>query len=143
MFVHVSPNLPERYENSVMYPKQKQKLIKEIYRFMREQIELRDDLLFLTARVGEKVHEKDLRDYLEKLAKKYNDYDNNNGFSYHIESTRFDYSAAVHVVVFRGQIYVKKFVFRFRKANIAAGLENISPTGLVEGYNFRVKFGEK
>ena len=148
MFVHVKPNLSKELENSIQYPRQRDSLKREIFAFMKEQIGLRDELMALRNRVGDAVKESDLTDHMEKLSRKYNDIDNNVGFSYHIEATRIDYGLSVHVVIFRGQIHVKKFVFRFRKLETKAGLDNVSSSGIIENYDVlrnkkKIRFGGK
>jgi hypothetical protein len=146
MCVHVRPNLSKEIENSVFYPKQRDSLKRELFSFMKEQIPLRDDLMFLRNKVGDPIKESEIRDYMERLSRKYNDNDNNTGLSYHIEATRIDYGLSVHVVIFRGQIHVKKFVFRFRKTETKSGLDNLSSSGIIENYDIlrdkkKIKFG--
>jgi hypothetical protein len=53
------------------------------------------------------------------------------GMDYHLETTRFDYSVPVFTVIARGGIiYMKKFVFRFRKPDTASSTQGISLSGL-------------
>jgi hypothetical protein len=130
MFVKVEKSLPEKIENSIFYPKLKQLLFPEIVRFTREKIELRDDLNFFRMNIGENLSDEEIREYLETLKKKYNFEDNDIGLDYHIEVTRFDYGVAVFVVIKRDMIYMKKFVFRFKKANISAGLTDVTQSGV-------------
>ena len=65
---------------------------------------------------------------LEKLKTKYNMQVNNIGLDYHIEVTRIDFGVPVFVIIKRDFIYMKKFVFRFKK-NIATGLEGLTTVG--------------
>jgi hypothetical protein len=148
MFVHVKKNLPKDIENSVFYPKQRDSLKRELFSFMKEQISLREDLMFLRNKVGDPIKEEEIRSYMERLSTKYNDIDNNVGLSYHIEATRIDYGLSVHVIIFRGQIHVKKFVFRFRKTETKAGLDNVSSSGIIENYDVlkkskKIRFGDR
>jgi hypothetical protein len=130
MFVKVENSLPEKIENSVYYPKLKQLLFPEIVRFTREKIELRDDLNFFRMNIGESLSDVEIKEYLDSLKSKYNNEDNDIGLDYHIEVTRFDYGVPVFVVIKRDKIYMKKFVFRFRKSNISAGLQDVTSGGL-------------
>jgi hypothetical protein len=130
MFVKVENSLPEKIENSVYYPKLKQLLMPEIMRFTKERLELRNDLNFFRMNIGESLSDVEIREYLDSLKAKYNLEDNNIGIDYHIEATRFDYGVPVFVVIKRDIIYMKKFVFRFRKGNYTAGLSNVSIGGV-------------
>lgn len=130
MFVKVEKSLPEKIENSVYYPKLRQLLMPEIVRFTREKLELRDDLNFFRMNVGENLSDTEIREYLDGLKDKYNLEDNDIGLDYHIEVTRFDYGVPVFVVIKRDRIYMKKFVFRFRKSNISGGLQDVSQVGV-------------
>ena len=130
MFVKVERSLPDKIENSVYYPKLKQLLHPEIVRFTREKIELRDDLNFFRMNIGENLSVEEIREYLDALKQKYNLEDNDIGLDYHIEVTRFDYGVPVFVVIKRDKIYMKKFVFRFRKSEISAGMKDVSQAGV-------------
>jgi hypothetical protein len=130
MFVKVENSLPEKIENSIYYPKLKMLLHPEILRFTKEQIELRDDLNFFRMNIGETLSDTEIREYLDSLKLKYNSEDNDIGIDYHIEVTRFDYGVPVFVVIKRDRIYMKKFVFRFKKSGISAGLKDVSQAGI-------------
>jgi len=130
MFVKVEKSLPEKIENSVYYPKLKQLMFPEITRFCRERVELRNDLNFIRMNIGENLSDTEIRDYLDSLKIKYNNKDNDVGIDYHIEVTRFDYGVPVFVVIKRDVIYMKKFVFRFRKSDISAGLQDVTQAGV-------------
>jgi hypothetical protein len=129
MFVRVEKSLPTNVENSVFYPKLKQLLFLEITRFTREKTELRNDLNFLRMNIGEILSDSEIRDYLDELKRKYNSKDNEIGLDYHIEAARFDYGVPVFVVLKRDVIYVKKFVFRFKKSDSSDNVQGISPSG--------------
>jgi len=75
--------------------------------------------------VGTALPEKEIREYLDGLKEKYSHYDNV-GLEYHIEQTRVDYGVPVFVIIKRGEIYSKKFVFRFKKANANDSLEGLT-----------------
>jgi len=130
MFVKVENSLPEKIENSIYYPKLKVLLHPEIVRFTREKIELRDDLNFFRMNIGEQLSDTEIREYLDSLKLKYNFEDNDIGIDYHIEATRFDYGVAVFVVIKRDKIYMKKFIFRFKKGNISDGLKDVTQAGI-------------
>jgi hypothetical protein len=131
MFVKVEKSLPEKIENSIYYPKLKQLLHLEIARFTKEKLELKADLNFLRMNVGEQLSDTEIKEYLDSLKLKYNSENNDIGIDYHVEVTRFDYGVAVFVVIKRDIIYMKKFVFRFRKSEgISAGLQDVSQAGI-------------
>jgi hypothetical protein len=130
MFVKVEKSLPEKIENSIYYPKLRQLLMPEIVRFTREKLELRDDLNFFRMNIGENLSVEEIREYLDRLKEKYNLVDNDIGLDYHLEATRFDYSVPVFVVIKRDMIYMKKFVFRFKKGNVSDGLRDVSQSGV-------------
>lgn len=129
MLVHVEPSLPAVIENSVYYARLKYALFPEIYSFCREKTELRDDLNILRLNVGEPMSEDKIRDYMDAMMEHYNDSENNIGIDYHLEITRIDYGLAVFAVIKRDEIYMKKFVFRFRK-NLADGINGLSNAGV-------------
>jgi hypothetical protein len=128
MFVDVRESLPTEVENSIYYPKLKHLLFSEINDFCKEKIELKKDLHGFRELVGTVLEESDIRNYLEKLKTKYNMQVNNIGLDYHIEVTRIDFGVPVFVIIKRDFIYMKKFVFRFKK-NIATGLEGLTTVG--------------
>ena len=126
MFIASLPSLPTDVENSIYYARIKQLLHPEIYNFCKEQLELKEDLNFLRMSVGEVMTEQEIRDYLDSLKDKYKDNDKV-GIEYHIEVTRIDYGVPVFCIIRRGNgIFMKKFVFRFRKANQEIGLADLT-----------------
>lgn len=134
MFVRVYDSLPSKIENSIFYPKLKQALHQEILRFFMRSSDqgvkdLKDDLNLLRMNVGEKFSETEIREYLDELKDRYNSEDNNTGLDYHIEVTRIDYGVPVFVIIKRDVIYMKKFVFRFRKSSATMGLEDLTVGG--------------
>lgn len=130
MMVQVKDSLPTEIEQSVYYAKLKQLLHPEIYNFCKEKIELKQDLNFLRMNVGEKMTEKEIREYLDSLKLKYNGEVDDIGIDYAIEVTRVDYGVPVFVVIKRNEISMKKFVFRFRKTNQEKGIGNLTVSGL-------------
>lgn len=151
MFISALPSLPTDVENSIYYARIKQLLHPEIMNFCKEQLELKEDLNMLRMSVGEPMTEQEIRDYLNGLKEKYKSNDHV-GIEYHIEITRVDYGVPVFCVIQRGNgIYMKKFVYRFRKTNQAIGNEDLSisqilnnaandPTGKKERKNNIKKF---
>ena len=130
MFVNVQSGLSTEIENSIYYGRLKTLLHSEIVGFCKEQLELKQDLNMLRMMVGEDMNENEIREYLDTLKEKYNNTDNNIGIDYHVEVTKIDYGVPVFVVIKRGDILMKKFVFRFRKKKIADGLSNLTISGL-------------
>ena len=130
MFVNVLPNLPTTVENSSYYGRLKTLLMPEIINFCKEFKDIRDDLLYLRAAIGTALDEGSIRAYFDGLKEKYNTKDNNIGIDYHIESTRIDYGVPVFVILKRNEIYMKKFVFRFRKTDLASGIQGLSNAGV-------------
>jgi hypothetical protein len=130
MFVNVLPNLPTTVENSSYYGRLKTLLMPEIINFCKEFKDIRDDLLYLRAAIGTALDEGSIRAYFDGLKEKYNTKDNNIGIDYHIESTRIDYGVPVFVILKRNEIYMKKFVFRFRKTDLANGIQGLSNAGV-------------
>jgi len=120
MFIKVESAHASTLENSIFYSRIKNTMMHDLMSFMREQIDLRDDLMKLRSKIGDAMSERDIRRELDKLMKKYNEADNNVGLIYHIESTRVDYGVPVMVMIKRNIIYVKKFVFRFKKTDVFA-----------------------
>ena len=131
MFVNIEPHLPEDIEGSIYYPKLKTLLRSELINFCKEQIELKNDLEILRMNVGQVMSESEIREYLDGLMSKYNSTVNNVGLSYHIEATRIDYGVPVFVVIKRTEIFMKKFVFRFKKERLTDGIANLSQSGLI------------
>ena len=130
MFVNVLPNLPTTVENSSYYGRLKTLLMPEIINCCKEFKDIRDDLLYLRAAIGTALDEGSIRAYFDGLKEKYNTKDNNIGIDYHIESTRIDYGVPVFVILKRNEIYMKKFVFRFRKTDLANGIQGLSNAGV-------------
>ena len=120
MFIKVEDAHPSKLENSIFYSRIKNTMAHDLMTFMKEQIDLRDELMELKDDIGEPKSERDIRLILDKLMKKYNGADNNVGIVYHIESTRVDYGVPVIVMIKRNVIFVKKFVFRFKKTDMSA-----------------------
>jgi len=120
MFIKVEDARPSTLENSIFYSRIKNTMTRDLMRFTREQVDLRGDLFKLRDKIGEMMSERDIRNTLDVLMKKYNETDNNVGLIYHIESTRVDYGVPVMVMIKRDVIYVKKFVFRFKKSDMSA-----------------------
>lgn len=128
MFMRVQNSLPTDIETSIYYPKLRQLLFNEINYFTKERKDVRDDLHLLRLNVGSYMNEAEIREYLDSLKEKYN----NNpyvGLEYHIEATRIDFGVPVFVIIRRGDIYLKKFVFRFRKPVTGANLDGLSVIG--------------
>ena len=132
LFVDVKDSgIPSDVENSIYYPKLRHMLYNEIRNFCKEYIELRDDLDTLRMQVGAEMTENEIRTYLNGLMDKYNGMVNNVGLVYHIEANRFSYGVPVVVVIKRDTIYMKKFVFRFKKDQ-SAGTGNLTPEGMLK-----------
>lgn len=126
MFISNLPSLPTDVENSIYYARIKQLLHPEIMNYCKEQLELKEDLNMFRMSVGEPMAEKEIREYLDGLKQKYKNNDNV-GIEYHIEITRVDYGVPVFCTIVRGNgVYIKKFVFRFRKTNQSIGSEDLS-----------------
>ena len=130
MFVDVRDSLPTEIENSIYYPKLKHLLFGEINEFCKEKLELKKDLNNFRDLVGEYIEEEQIREYLDGLKTKYNMQVNNIGLDYHIEVTRIDFGVPVFVIIKRDFVYLKKFVFRFKK-NINSGLGDLSTAGML------------
>ena len=130
MIVNVHSSLPKETEQSIYYAKLKQLLHGEIYDFCKEQIEMKQDLNFFRMNVGNVMEESEIREYLDGLKDKYNTHYDNIGLEYHIEVTRYDFGVPVICVIKRGQIHMKKFVFRFRKKSASTSLDGISNAGV-------------
>lgn len=132
MFINVKDSLPDEIEQSIYYSKLKQLLHSEIFNFCKEQIELKQDLNFFRMNVGKNMTEIEIREYLDGLKEKYNAHYDNVGIDYHIEVTRYDYGVPVFCIIKRNEIFMKKFVFRFRKSNQAKGIEGLTNSGIPE-----------
>lgn len=130
MIVNVQNGLAPEIEGSIYYGKLRTLLHSEIVSFCREQLELKQDLNMLRMNIGQTMSESEIRDYLDTLKLKYNDVDTNVGIDYHIEPTRIDYGVPVFVVIKRNEIFMKKFVFRFKKTKLSDSVSNLSISGL-------------
>lgn len=126
--IKASDSLDPTITNSIYYPRLKQLMFKEIVDFCKEKLELREDLFELQDCIGDYLSEAEIRQYLEELKQKYN-MSNDIGIEYHIESTRVDFGVVVFVTIKRNDIYIKKFVFRYRKG-ATTSLDNISTNGI-------------
>ena len=131
MMVQVQNSLPTDVEQSIYYAKLKHLLHPEIFNFCKEQIELKQDLNLFRMSVGKPMVEKEIREYIDNLKQKYNEHYENVGLDYHIEVTRYDYGVPVFVVIKRTEIFMKKFVFRFKKERLTDGIANLSQSGLI------------
>lgn len=130
MFVNVLPGLPDSIEHSIYYNKLKILLHSEIINFAKEQIELKQDLNMFRMLVGQALNESEIREYLDTLKNKYNGEYDNIGLDYHIEATRLDYGVSVFCVIKRDSIYMKKFIFRFKKKNTLSGIVELTNSQL-------------
>ena len=130
MFVKVQTSLPTEVEQSIYYAKLKQLLHGEIMQFCKEQLELKQDLNMFRMNVGNALSEEEIREYLDSLKSKYNAHYDNVGIDYHIEVTRYDYGVPVFCVIKRNEIFMKKFVFRFKKSDQTKGINGLSNAGV-------------
>ena len=130
MFVNVQQGISNEIEGSIYYGKLRNLLHSEILGFCKEQLELKQDLNMFRMMIGQDMNESEIREYLDGLKLKYNNQDNNIGIDYHIEVTRVDYGVPVFVVIKRNEIFMKKFVFRFRKKKISDGVSNLTISGI-------------
>lgn len=130
MFVNVQQGLSNEIEGSIYYGKLRNLLHSEILGFCKEQLELKQDLNMFRMMIGQDMNESEIREYLDELKLKYNNQDNNIGIDYHIEVTRVDYGVPVFVVIKRNEIFMKKFVFRFKKKKISEGISNLTISGI-------------
>lgn len=129
----VSPEanrISDKTQHSIIYARLKNVLLIDIVKFCREQIALRSDLQILRLNVGEYVSEEELLKYAKDLEEKWNNRPNNIGITTHLETTLFDYSLVVFVVIKRDKIYTHKFVFRFRKPSVREGLFGLDLSGI-------------
>lgn len=136
MMVQVQSSLPTEIEQSIYYAKLKQLLHPEIFNFCKEQVELKEDLNLFRMSVGKPMDENEIREYIDGLKQKYNEHYDNVGIDYHIEVTRYDYGVPVFCIIKRNsKIYMKKFVFRFKKLNQRSGIDGLSNSGVPIGGN--------
>lgn len=129
--VRVVPSVSENILNTSFYPRIRVLEIPEIMRFCQEQISLKNDLLDLTTYIGEYMTEAQIREIFDTLKEKYNQ-EKIIGMEYHVESTRIDFGVVLFVVIKRTDIFVKKFIFRFRKA-LDTNLVGLSSIGVPIG----------
>lgn len=118
MYVHVLPSLPVDVTNSIYYNKLKYFMYSEIVSFCKEKLELKADLLNIRSFIGDYMTDDDVTQLFDALKEKYTKHQKlypNIGLDYHIEQTRIDYGVVVFCIIKRDDIYMKKFVFRFRK----------------------------
>lgn len=130
IFVNSLESLPPDVENSIYYARLKKMLHPEIINFCKEQTQLKEDLNLFRMNVGQVLSESEIREYLNGLMDKYNGKTNNVGLDYHIEATRIDYAVPVFCVIKRNEIFMKKFVFRFKKPSISSSISNLSTASI-------------
>ncbi len=123
-------------EHSIVYGRLKQRLQPDIIRFCLNEIDLKDDLLFFRSMVGDTLREIDILKFVKDIQDKYNNgrsYNRNVAIDYFIETTRFDFVLVLFVTIVRGEnIFQTRFVFRYRKAGINAGVRGMNMSGLPE-----------
>jgi hypothetical protein len=127
--VKVVPSMPEAILNTSFYPRIKVLQIPEIMRFCKEQTTLKNDLLDMCNYIGEYLSESDIHDLFDALKDKYNNENPLVGLEYHIESTRIDYGVVLFVVIKRDDVYLKKFIFRYRKS-LDSSIDGLSTIGV-------------
>ena len=123
-------------EHSIVYGRLKQRLQLDIIKFCLNEIDLKDDLLFFRSMVGDTLRETDILSHVKNIQDKYNNgrsYNRNVAIDYFMETTRFDFVLVLFVTIIRGEnIYQTRFVFRYRKDNINAGVSGMTMSGLPE-----------
>lgn len=121
-------------EHSIVYGRLKQRLQPDILDFCRNEIDLKDDLLFFRSMVGDTLREVDVLNHVKNIQEKYNNgrsYNRNVSIDYFIETTRYDFVLVLFVTIIRGEnIYQTRFVFRYRKSNQTAGVHGMDMSGL-------------
>jgi hypothetical protein len=121
-------------EHSIVYGRLKQRLQPDIIRFCLNEVDLKNDLLFFRSMVGDTLREIDILNYVKDIQDKYNNgrsYNRNVAIDYFMEATRFDFVLVLFVTIIRGEnIYQTRFVFRYRKTNINAGVNDMNMSGL-------------
>lgn len=123
--VNAQDSLPDNIERSIYYTKLKVLLHSEIMNFCKEQTELKNDLNTIRMSVGQMIPYSEIKDIFDGLMEKYNGKYQNVGLVYHSEATRIDIAVALVVTIKRSDIYMKKFVFRFRK-NIGEDINDMN-----------------
>jgi len=123
-------------EHSIVYGRLKQRLQLDIIKFCLNEIDLKDDLLFFRSMVGDTLREIDILDHVKNIQDKYNNgrsYNRNVAIDYFMETTRYDFVLVLFVTIVRGEnIYQTRFVFRYRKDNVNAGVSGMNMSGLPE-----------
>lgn len=123
-------------EHSIVYGRLKQRLQPDILNFCRNEIDLKDDLLFFRSMVGDTLREVDVLNYVKDIQDKYNNgrsYNRNVSIDYFIETTRYDFVLVLFTTIIRGEnIFQTRFVFRYRKSSQTAGVHGMSMSGLPE-----------
>lgn len=121
-------------EHSIVYGRLKHRLQNDIIKFCLNEIDLKGDLMFFRSMVGDTLRETDILSHVDSIQDKYNNgrsYNRNVGIDYYIESTRYDFVLVLFVTIVRGEnIYQTRFVFRYRKGNINAGVRDTDMSGL-------------
>jgi hypothetical protein len=99
-------------------------------------VDLKDDLMFFRSMVGDTLREADILSYVKDIQDKYNNgrsYNRNVAIDYFMETTRYDFVLVLFVTIVRGEnIFQTRFVFRYRKSNLTAGVRGMSMSGLPE-----------
>lgn len=130
-FIKVLPSAPESVLNSAFYPRIRILEIPEIMQYCREHTDLKNDLLAIATFIGEFLTEDQIRDIFDGLKNKYNTNDSLVGLEYHMEATRVDFGIVLFVAIKRNNFYIKKFIFRFRKA-LDVSMSGLSNIGVPE-----------
>lgn len=123
-------------EHSIVYGRLKTRLQLDIVKFCLNEVDLKDDLMFFRSMVGDTLREADILSYVKDIQDKYNNgrsYNRNVGVDYFIETTRYDFVLVLFVTIVRGEnIFQTRFVFRYRKDNVNAGVHGVGMSGLPE-----------
>jgi len=123
-------------EHSIVYGRLKQRLQADIIKFCLNEIDLKDDLMFFRSMVGDTLREIDVMNYVKDIQDKYNNdrsFNRNVAIDYFIETTRYDFVLVLFVTIIRGEnIFQTRFIFRYRKNNINAGVSGMNMSGLPE-----------
>lgn len=123
-------------EHSIVYGRLKTRLQLDIVKFCLNEVDLKDDLMFFRSMVGDTLRETDILSYVKDIQDKYNNgrsYNRNVGIDYFIETTRYDFVLVLFVTIIRGEnVFQTRFVFRYRKDNINAGVHDVNMSGLPE-----------
>lgn len=123
-------------EHSIVYGRLKTRLQLDIVRFCLNEVDLKDDLMFFRSMVGDTLREADILSYVKDIQDKYNNgrsYNRNVGIDYFIETTRYDFVLVLFVTIIRGEnVFQTRFVFRYRKDSVNAGVHGVGMSGLPE-----------